>query len=379
MPQTFENIANTLGDATKVTTHTPGGTGFANHVSNPTVYQLFSQGIWDVVILQPGTGDSAGASFGGSSRETSVERIKLLRDSIYQHNPCCKILFYEISNGVYGNTPDNLNSYNTVMDTIRSNIEYFSESTQIPFAPVGEAFRKQWNSDLNTMLWGSVGDVHPNAYGSYLASCVFYASIFQKPSLGTAYLAGLPIDDAKHFQKVADNLVLGNLAEWNINTFELKADFEFIQEDTVFVFNNLSQNTDSLLWSFGDGETSLEFNPEHTFASYGTYNVSLKAYKNGCSQVITKSVDYIYNSIRNVSNQKFSVYPNPALKGENIQVNLNFEARNTPLKAQMFNSLGKVVFEQKAESSRFNLSSSKLKRGVYVLKIGDVSKKVVIN
>lgn len=40
-------------------------------------------------------------------------------------------------------------------------------------------------------------------------------------------------------------------------------------------FVNRSQNATSYAWDFGDGETSTEQNPEHTYAEAGAYVVTL--------------------------------------------------------------------------------------------------------
>lgn len=43
------------------------------------------------------------------------------------------------------------------------------------------------------------------------------------------------------------------------------------------VFTNFSQNATSYSWTFGDGNTSTEESPTHTFAEFGTYEVVLTA------------------------------------------------------------------------------------------------------
>ena len=42
-------------------------------------------------------------------------------------------------------------------------------------------------------------------------------------------------------------------------------------------FTNYSQNASSYAWDFGDGNTSTEESPVHTYAAGGTYNVTLTA------------------------------------------------------------------------------------------------------
>ncbi|MCX6318231.1 MAG: PKD domain-containing protein [Bacteroidetes bacterium] len=41
-------------------------------------------------------------------------------------------------------------------------------------------------------------------------------------------------------------------------------------------FFNTSSNASSYFWSFGDGSTSTEFNPVHTFSFIGTYPIKLR-------------------------------------------------------------------------------------------------------
>ncbi len=53
-------------------------------------------------------------------------------------------------------------------------------------------------------------------------------------------------------------------------------------EFTKVIFKNASENFTTLAWDFGDGTTSTEENPEHTYANIGEYTVTLTAtHKNG--------------------------------------------------------------------------------------------------
>lgn len=75
----------------------------------------------------------------------------------------------------------------------------------------------------------------------------------------------------------------------NTITFEVTGDvtpppvamFEFSDVhncgSTIVEFSNLSQNADSWLWDFGDGNLSTEENPVYTYETAGTYSVTLTA------------------------------------------------------------------------------------------------------
>jgi len=52
-------------------------------------------------------------------------------------------------------------------------------------------------------------------------------------------------------------------------------------------FDNLSVNALGYSWSFGDGNFSSDFEPTHTYATPGNYNIVLTAFNN-CGQVATE-------------------------------------------------------------------------------------------
>lgn len=58
-------------------------------------------------------------------------------------------------------------------------------------------------------------------------------------------------------------------------TDEPTSDFDFLRNGYVIDFENLSDGATSYFWQFGDGETSMEENPEHTYPGDGNYKVIL--------------------------------------------------------------------------------------------------------
>lgn len=53
-------------------------------------------------------------------------------------------------------------------------------------------------------------------------------------------------------------------------------------------FTNLSKNDTARLWEFGDGATSTQQNPSHTYTEEGTYSVTLRSFNpSGCTSVYT--------------------------------------------------------------------------------------------
>ncbi len=66
-------------------------------------------------------------------------------------------------------------------------------------------------------------------------------------------------------------------------------DFEQSISGPIVVFNNTaSTNTSSFFWDFGDGNTSIDANPNHIYDNAGSYNVELTV-SNECGTVSTSS------------------------------------------------------------------------------------------
>jgi PKD repeat protein len=69
------------------------------------------------------------------------------------------------------------------------------------------------------------------------------------------------------------------------------AAFSTSTDGLTVTFINSSINATSYLWDFGDGSTSTEENPQHTYAADGTYSVSLTATASGETASITQEVN----------------------------------------------------------------------------------------
>ena len=358
MPQTFEAIANSKGDQTSVTMYAPGGTGFINHVNDANVYAKFREKVWDFVVLQPGSNESPGYS---ETKEATLARLEQLQDSIYKYSPCAKILLYEISYGVWGTSQADLNTYNNTMSLILSNNQYWADNAEVFFAPVGEAFREKWNNDQTDMLWVSTGNIHPNAKGSYIAACVFYASIYQKPSLGTTEISSLSQADATAIQTLVDEKVLNHKPDWRINSWYPYNNFEFQVNGNQVTFTNLSQNVDSVEWDFGDGNSSTNTNPVHQYNQLGQFSVSLTTHKGNCEETTTQQVTISSLSVddENINNQ-WKVYPNPVT--DYLNINTEKEIENICI----FNMKGQEVLSLEKPTKKLNINV--LKPGFYIIK-----------
>lgn len=74
-----------------------------------------------------------------------------------------------------------------------------------------------------------------------------------------------------------------------ISKFEYSVDGDFAP--VTLTFNNLSENSTSWLWNFGDSKSSTEKNPQHIYTNAGHYTITLKAANaSGGEDTTTKSI-----------------------------------------------------------------------------------------
>lgn len=81
---------------------------------------------------------------------------------------------------------------------------------------------------------------------------------------------------------------------------EIIADYNFTSTNLDFSFVNTSENGVSYLWDFGDGNTSTDQNPIHTYLNEGTYLVTLTVYQNNeCYTSTSQWITILSTSIEN--------------------------------------------------------------------------------
>lgn len=83
-------------------------------------------------------------------------------------------------------------------------------------APVGAAWQTAVAQKAFPALWQDDGS-HPTVQGTYLAACVFYATIFRQSPMGLSYHDGLSDAEAIKLQEVAATTVFTDAAQWGLS------------------------------------------------------------------------------------------------------------------------------------------------------------------
>ncbi len=139
------------------------------------------------------------------------------------------------------------------------------------------------------------------------------------------------------------------------------ADFTYTFSNGTYHFINNSVGATSYLWDFGDGTTSTDFEPDHTYQNPNDYTVTLIA-ENDCGSDTTQSViSFTDNAYLFVSGLK--IYPNPAKSVVNIRAEKEINS------IEIYNLQGVKVFSQKKSGLATKININSLAAGSYFIKV----------
>jgi hypothetical protein len=132
-----------------------------------------------------------------------------------------------------------------------------------------------------------------------------------------------------------------------------------------FQFNSLSDAGTAHVWHFGDGNTSSQINPVHTYAQAGSYTVELTVTDaNGCTSSFAQTVQTQTAGLESVSENRPEVFPNPT-EGPVTLSCLSCTGGSVTL----FSADGREVLNMDIVSDTFQFDISGLPSGLYLLKI----------
>ena len=272
MPKLFERIAKSKGDNVLVKMSAKSSHTFEMHTKREEMFYAIRSEKWDYVVVQ------------GFSREMTFDQDYIdsastpyfdhIIDSVYQNNPCSNVLLYMTWGYKNGHgLREEIDSYQKMTDRVTAGYKYYSDKYDIPIAPVGHVWREIRNSSEINLY--QPDEQHPTYHGSYLAACTFYTSIFKSSPFG-AYSGSLSDVDSELIQNTAFNYVSQNEDQFKLNrSYAVVRPQEVQGKDYLIDVKAIYPQASSILWDFGDGNTSDKPELTHRYRKHGQYNIEL--------------------------------------------------------------------------------------------------------
>jgi hypothetical protein len=210
LPATFARLARAGGHEVEVTMVAGGGETLAEHASSAESLAKLGSQSWDFVVLQEQSetpASSAGARYYmyPAARELASRARAARATPIFFMTPAHR-------DGISGSaTP----SYETMQLAIDQSYLAIASELGAPVAPVGFTWFVVRRDHPEIDLWQADGS-HPSTAGTYLAACVFYASIFRQSPEGLADADGLPDAQASVLELEAGRNVMDLRAQWGL-------------------------------------------------------------------------------------------------------------------------------------------------------------------
>ncbi len=288
LAQLVTDMANNAGHQLNAVAFTPGGARFLNHDANAQVTNLINQQAWDAVILQ---GQSQETSFGMAQLQQEVyPHVASLVQKITANQNCTVPMLFMTwgrENGDAGNCPYApwVCTYIGMDDAIYNTYMDLGQINQAQVAPVGRVWRNLRTNHPNLNLYTSDGS-HPNYTGSFAAACTFFTSIFNEDPTQLAYLGNLSGNDAQIIKAAVKTELYDVWSNYDFTPNLAQAIFSYNINQMQVQFDASSSTFETLEWDFGDGNTSTQVQPQHTYATPGDYTVSLQA--TYCNKTVTE-------------------------------------------------------------------------------------------
>ncbi len=148
------------------------------------------------------------------------------------------------------------------------------------------------------------------------------------------------------------------------------ADFTYQINGMDVNFTNTSVNGVTYTWDFGDGTSSTDMNPTHTYSQIGNYTVNLIATSaNGCNSIVNSQII----TISDVGIDEYATnftYNNPFTNS----IILNSDIPLVLIK--VYSVSGQLMYEERPNSNQLNIETSNWESGLYILQSIDLNSKI---
>ncbi len=377
LPDLVYQLALSNGDSIQYDSNTPGGYTLQMHSQDANSLAKINQQPWDYVFIQA---QSQEPSLDTPYVQQNVFPYAHILDSLVQANDSCtQTGFFMTWGRKYGDASNCQNyppvcTYLGMQQQLRGRYLQMGYDNHAVVAPVGAAWQEVIAQNAVFDLFSSDGS-HPSLHGSYLAACVFYATIYKRSPAGFSYTAGLPLQEAQLLQNIGGQIVLDSLATWNTLINYPQAAFTgWISGNNQVTVMSTSTNANEFMWDDGvNGFVPGVSTQVINYTSNPPYTICLIA-SNGCfADTICQFVNMTAVQESNTG-AAFSVFPNPS----NGQLTVNIPFQSTSRVLWVTDMQGRVVQQHTVMAGQTSMRLEALDAGNYVLVLmNDQGKSVV--
>ena len=176
---------------------------------------------------------------------------------------------------------------------------------------------------------------------------------------------------------IAMNNIGNDTTNLQIEVFESPIpSFTYLDNNGELTFTNTSINANSYLWDFGDGNTSTEENPIHTYAQSGMYEIILLAQSDICDDV----TDTLNINVIITSNENFDldigadILPNP---NDGIFAIKISDVMDRIIEMELIDVSGRVLQRSNIQTTFgvtiYEIKNTPLTSGIYFVKLKNES------
>ena len=215
LPELFRELATAGGKDVLIDSRIILKTYLEDHADMQKTEDMINQDDWNFVVLQ-GVGSLMAYPDYFVDHPVAPALIKL-KEKILSNSSSTKIVFclpwaYEDGMTWLEGWTD---TYTDMQIKINDTTLDYADDMGFDIAPVGVAWHKILEEQNYPLHYLHLNDWnHPSPKGSYLMANVIYSTIFQESINDISYYAGLPEEEAHHFQLVASFTVLDDLDLW---------------------------------------------------------------------------------------------------------------------------------------------------------------------
>lgn len=291
LPNTFRQLALSLGETVTVQSSAPGGYTLYQHSTYAPTLDAINAQQWDFVVMQEQS--QLGAL---PSDVTSTEYGMLQLMAEIEANWECTFPVLYMTWGRENGDPQNcanypfMCTYEGMQQALRHNYVTLANFNDAWTSPVGVAWAAVRTAHPEIDLYVEDGS-HPSVAGTYLAACVFYCTLFHESCTAATFNSSLDPATAATLRGIASSTVLDEFETWNLDLpngtdalldgFQLGADF------VTLIHNGAGEH----LWTCTNGQSFTTGTVTFTFQTSGSFVVT-HTYNDPCGNSDTRTFTF---------------------------------------------------------------------------------------